>query len=146
MGKHPESTLSLPRSIGPTTEGTSQSSLVPREGRLGLPSLTEYPTVLASLGLLAEPLDHLPPVLGLGPLAALTAAVQGNYGGPHPEFLAAMAVMLFAVECGVGQHSVPDHSQGCLDHDRTQLRGIVGRAGGDRGPSEEVAFRIAGDG
>jgi hypothetical protein len=119
---------------------------VPGEGGLHLPSLAEHPTVPAAFGLLAEPFDHLPPVLGLGPLAAVPPTIQGDHGGPNPEVFAARSVVVFTVERGVSQHPIPGHGQGRLDHDRTQLRGVVGRAGGDGGPGEEVALRIAGDG
>lgn len=119
---------------------------MPGEGGLGLPPLAEHPAVPTPPGLLAEPLDHLPPVRGLGPLAAVPPAIQGDHGGPHPEVFAAVPVVLLAVERGVGQHPIPGDGQGRLSHDRTQLRGIVGRAGGDGGPGEEVARGVARDG
>lgn len=146
MGQHPESALAFACGIGPTTEGTPESPLVPGEGGLDLPPLTEHPTVPTPLGLLAEALDHLPSVLGLGPLAAVPPAVQGDHGGPNPEVFAARSVVLFTVERGVGQHPIPGHGQGCLDHDRTQLWRVVGRAGGNGGPGEEVTLRVASDG
>ena len=55
-------------------------------------------------------------------------------------------MVLFTVERGVGQHPVPGDGQGRLGQDRAQLGGIVGRAGGDGGPGEEVALGIARDG
>jgi len=119
---------------------------VPGEGGLRLPPLSEHPPVPAPLGLLAEPLDHLPPIPGLGPLAPVPPAIQWDHGGPHPEVFAAIPVMVLTVERGVGQHPVPGDGQGRLGHDRTQLWGVVGRAGGDGGPGEEVALGIAGDG
>lgn len=119
---------------------------MPREGGLHLPSLAEHPAVAAAFGLLAEPLDHLPPVPSLGPLAAMPPGIQRDYGGPDPEAFAAIAVMTFTIERGVGQHPIPGDGQRGLGHDRAQLRGIVGRAGGHGGPGEEVAPRIAGDG
>lgn len=119
---------------------------MPAERGLRLPSLAEHPPVPAPLGLLAEPFDHLPPVPGLGPLAPVPPAVQRDHGGPHPEVFAAVPVVVLAVERGVGEHPVPGDAQGRLSHDRTQLRGVVGRPGGDRGPGEEVALGIARDG
>ena len=66
----------------------------------------------------------------LGPLPALPAAVERDDGGPDPEVLPAVPVVLLAVERGVGQHPVPGDDQGRLGHDRAELRGVVGRAGG----------------
>lgn len=119
---------------------------MPGEGGLGLPPLAEHATVLAALGLLAEPLDHLPPVPGLGPLAPVPPAIQRDHGGPHPEVFAAVPVVLFTVERGIGQHPVPGDGQGRLGHDRAQLRRVVGRTRGNGGPGEEMAVGIAGDG
>jgi hypothetical protein len=146
MGQHPEAALPLAGRIGPPAEGTPEPPLVPAERGLGLPPLAVHPPVPAPLRLLAEPLDHLPPVLGLGPLAAPVAAVERDDGGPHPEVLPAVPVVLLGIERGVGQHPVPGDGQRRLGHDGLELRGVVGRAGRDAGPGEEVAVRIDGDG
>jgi hypothetical protein len=55
-------------------------------------------------------------------------------------------VVVLAVERGIGQHSIPGHGQRGLEHDRAELRRVVGWAGGDRGPGEEVTVGVAGDG
>jgi hypothetical protein len=145
MGQNPEPALPLTGGIGPATQGTPEPPLVPAEGRLGLPPLAVHPPVPAPLRLLPEPLDHLPPVLGPGPLAALPPAVQRDHRGAHAEAFPAVAVVGLAVEGGIGQDPVPGHDQGRLGHHRSQLRGVVGRAGGDGGPGEEVAGGVAGD-
>lgn len=99
-----------------------------------------------SLRLLPEPLDHLPSELGLRPLPALTAAVERDDGGPHPEFRPGVPVVLLGIERGVRQDPVPGRHQRGLGHDRAELRGVVGRAGGDGRPGEEVAGSVTRDG
>lgn len=146
MGQHPKLTLALSCLMRPAPEGTAEPPLVPAESGFGLPAVAVDPPVSAPLRLLAEPLDHLPPVHGRGPLPAPAAAVQGDDGGPHPEILPGVAVVALGIEGGVGQHPVPSDGQGRLGHRRSELRGVVGRAGGDPRPGEEVAPGIHGDG
>jgi len=119
---------------------------VPREGRFGLPPLAVHPAVARALRLLLEPPDHLPAELGLGPLPASAPAVQWDHGGPHPEVLPAVPVVFLGVERGVGQHPVPGDDQRRLGQGRAELRGVVGRAGGDGRTGEEVAASVARDG
>ena len=145
MGEDAEAALPLAGRIRPTAQRAAEPPLVPREGGLGLPPLAVHPGVPAALGLLAEPPDHLPPVAGLRPLPAPVAAVERDDGGPHPEVLPGVAVVLLGIERGVGQHPVPGDGQGRLVQDGGELGGIVGRAGGDGGPGEEVAAGLDGD-
>src|SRR5689334_5384227 len=107
VSEYAEPALPLPGRVGPPAERTPEPPLVPGEGRFGLPPLAVHPAVPAALRLLAEPLDHLPSVLGLGPLPAPAAAVQRDDRGPHPEVLPAVPVVPLGVERGVGQHPVP---------------------------------------
>jgi hypothetical protein len=146
MGQHPKLALPLSGFIGSGTEGAPESPLVPAEGGFGLPPLAVHPPVTTALRLLAEPLDHLPAVRGLRPLPASAPAVQGDDGGPDPEFLPGVGVVGLGVERRVGQHSVPGDHQRRLGHDRGELRGVVGRAGADTRPGEEVGLGIDGDG
>lgn len=146
MSQDTKLALPLPGRIRPGTEGTAQPPLVPAEGGFGLPPLAVHPLVPAPLGLLAEPLDHLPPICGFRPLPALPARVERDHGGPDIEFLPGIPVVILGIERGVGQHPVPGDDQGRLGQDRGELRGVVGRAGGDRRPGEEVAPGVAGDG
>jgi hypothetical protein len=55
-------------------------------------------------------------------------------------------VVGLAVERSVGEHPIPVDGQGGLGHDRAELGGVVGRAGGHGGPGQEVAVGITGDG
>ncbi len=146
MSEDPETTLLLAGGIGPAPERTPQPAFVPAERGFRLPPLAIHPAVAGTPRLLPEPLDHLPSVLGLGPLPALPATVQRDDGRPDPEILAAVPVVGFAVERRIGQNPVPGDDQGCLGHRRAELRGIVTRAGGDSGPGEEVTGGIAGNG
>src|SRR6188508_1746427 len=99
--------FTLPSGLRPAPEGTAEPTLVPAERRFRLPPLAIHPLVPAPPPLLAEPLDHLPPVRRLRPLPAAAAAVQRDHRGPDPEVLPAVPVVLLAVERGIGQHPVP---------------------------------------
>jgi hypothetical protein len=145
VSQDPEVTLPLSGGIRSAAEGTPEPPLVPAERGLGLPPLAVHPAVARPPRLLPEPLDHLPPVRGLGPLPAPPAAVERDHGGPHPEVLPAVPVVGLAVERRVGQDPVPGDGQGRLGHRRAELRGVVGRAGADGRPGEEVAGGVAGD-
>jgi hypothetical protein len=57
--------------------------------------------VPAPLGLLPEPLHHLPPVRRLEPLPALPAGVDRDDRGPRPEVLPRAPVVFLGVERGV---------------------------------------------
>src|SRR4051812_41066102 len=87
VGQDPEPALSRSGRVRPGTEGAPEPPLVPAERGLRLPPLAVHPAVPAPLRLLAEPLDHLPPIPGLRPLPAPPAAVQRDDGRPDAEFL-----------------------------------------------------------
>src|SRR5262245_14481562 len=146
VGEYPELTLPFPGLLRPGPEGTPEPPLVPAERGLRLPPLAVDPAVPAARGLLAEALDHLPPVLRLGPLPAAAAAVQGDHGGPYPEILPGIPMVVLGIERGVGQDPGPRENEGRLGHDRAELGGVVTRAGGDGGPGQEVALGVARDG
>ena len=93
VGQHPEVALPLPGRLGSPDEGTSKPSLVSGEGGLHLPPLAVHPEVPAPFGFLPKPLDHLPPVRSLGPLAAMPAAFQGDHSGPHAEVVPVVPVV-----------------------------------------------------
>src|SRR4051812_13896376 len=97
VGQDPKPTLPLSGLIRPGTEGTPEPPLVPAEGGLRLPPLAVHPAVARPPRLLPEPLDHLPAVRGLRPLPAPVAAVQRDDGGPHPEVLPAVPVVLLGI-------------------------------------------------
>src|SRR5262249_39428411 len=64
-----------------------EPALVPAERRFHLPPLPIHAAVAGPARLLAEPLDHLPPVLRLGPFPAAPTAGpggRGGAGGPAP--------------------------------------------------------------
>ena len=146
MRQYPEVAFAFSRSVRTAAQRTAQPTFVTRERRFRLPPLTEHPLVTRALRLLAKSLHHLPSIVGLGPLAALAPTVQRNHRRPDLQVLAAIPVVSFAVERRIGQHAVPVHSQGRLGQDRTQLRRIVGRTGGHRGPGDEVTGGIDRDG
>lgn len=146
MGENPEVALPLAARIGLAPECAPESPLVPGEGGLGLPPLAVHPLVPTAPRFRPEPLDHLTPVAGLRPRPALTASVQRDDGGPHPEVLTGVPVVLLGIERGVGQDAVPGDDPGRLGQDGGELRGIVGRAGRDPRPGDEVARGIDRDG
>ena len=146
MGQHPEVALPFPGRPGAPAEGTPEPPLVPAEGGLHGPPLSVHPPVPAPLGLLPEPLHHRPPVGGLGPLPAPPPGVERDHRGPHPEFRPGVGVVGLGIVGGVGQHPIPGEGQGRPGQGRAELGGVVGRAGGDGRPGEEVAPGIAGDG
>src|SRR4051812_32109816 len=100
VGQYPKLALPLPGRIRPGTEGAAESPLVPAEGGFGLPPLAVHPLVSAALGLLAESLDHLPPVRGFRPLPAPPAGVDRDDGGPDAQILAAVPVVVLGIERG----------------------------------------------
>jgi hypothetical protein len=146
MCQHAEIAFTFSRSVRTAGQRTPQPTLVTGKRRLRLPTLTEHPTVTRTLRLIAKPLHHLSSIACLGPLAALATTVQRNHGRPDRKVLAAIPMVSLAVESRVSQDAVPVHGQGRLSHDPTQLWRIVGRAGGHRGPGDEVACDVDRDG
>ena len=145
MGQHPEAALPLPAVVGLAVQGTPESPLVPGEGALGLPPLAEHPLVPGAVRLGSEPPGHLTPVLPAR-LPGVAAGVDRDDRRPDAQLLPGVGVVGLAVERGVGQDPVPADGEGRLGQDRSELRGVVGRAGGGGGPGDEVAARIDRDG
>src|SRR2546421_9869635 len=98
MGQHAQVTLALAGRSGPGPQRRAEQALVPGEGALRLPALPVDAPVSAPLGLLAEPLHHLPAVARLGPLPPPVATVQRDHGGADAPLFAAAAGALLAVE------------------------------------------------
>ena len=146
MSEHTEVAFAFARLVRLPSQRRTQNPLVSGEDALRLPSLPVDSLMLASFGLLAEPLHHLPPVATLGPLPPLTAAVDGDDRGADAFVLAAVAVVLLTVEGRVRQHTVVADNQRRLRHRRAELRRVVGRSKADRGRREDMALRIAGHG
>jgi hypothetical protein len=119
---------------------------VPREGALHLPVLPVDPTLPAPAPPGAEALDHLTPVARLRPLPPPDPPVQWDDRRADARVLTGQAVVLLAVEGGVGQHTGPVHPQRCLGHGRAELWRVVGRADADGGGGEEMAGHVAGGG
>jgi len=115
----------------------TQQAFVTRESAFGLPAL-------AILAAVKTPL-HLPPILGLGPLAALAAAVDGDDGRANSQFLAAEAVVGFTIKGGVAQDPVPGNEQRGLLHGGSKLGRIVAGPGADGGRSQEMAAGVTDD-
>jgi hypothetical protein len=55
-------------------------------------------------------------------------------------------VVFLGVERGIRQHPVPEDQQGRQQQDRNELRGVVGRPGGDEGRGNEVRVGVEGGG
>jgi hypothetical protein len=146
VSKHAEVALALPGLLGLAPQGRTQQPLVPGEGALRLPALPVDPAVPTATRLLAEALDHLPPIARLRPLAAPVPAVERDDRGADAELLPGQAVVRLAVKGGVAQHAVPADNQRRLLQDRAELRGIVTGSDRDGGPGEEVAARVTSDG
>jgi len=145
VSQHAEVALTLAAVVGAPVNRATEPALVTGEGALDLPPLSEHATGAASLGLRAEPPGHLAAVFPVGG-HIVAAGVNRDDGGSDAQLLAGEPVMGFGVEGRIGQHSVPGQAQGRQEQDRGELRGIVGRPGGDRGPGEEVGVRVGRDG
>src|SRR6516165_1060596 len=111
VGQYAEVALALAGGLRATPEGTPQPAFVPTERGFRLPPLPIDAVVAGPAPLLAEALDHLPPVLGLRPFPAAPTTVQRDYRGADAQVLAAVAVMGFAVEGGVCQDPIPGDDQ-----------------------------------
>ena len=146
MCEHTKVAFAFARLFRLAPQRRTQNALVAGEDALRLPPLPVHALMLAALGLLAEPLHHLPPVATLGPLPPLTAAVEGDDRGADALVLATVAVVLLAVEGRVRQHTVVADNQRRLRHRRTELGRVVGRSKADGGRREEMASRVAGHG
>ena len=85
MRENPEQTFALAGCVGVAPQGRPQEPLVPAEHALRLPPLPVHPPVPAAAGLLAEPPDHLPAVLGLRPPPAGAAAALSATRGCTPR-------------------------------------------------------------
>jgi hypothetical protein len=90
----------------PGAQCVAEQSLVPGEPALDLPPLAVHPLVTAVPRLLAEPPDHLRAVLGLGLLAAVTAAAQRDHRRAHAQVLTRPGVVSLGVVARVGQEGV----------------------------------------
>ena len=146
MSEYPEKPFSTAGAIRPPAQRTSQPPLVPGERRFHLPALTVHPTMARPLRLLPEPLHHLAAILGLGPFPPLTATVEGNHGRADAQAFPSIAVVVFGIQGGIGEHPIPGHRENRLGQDGTELGGIVGWPRGDGGSGEEVTAGVAGDG
>jgi hypothetical protein len=146
VSEHTEIAFAFARLVRLSTQRRTQNSLMSGEDALRLPPLPVDALMFAALGLLAESLHHLPPVATLGPLPPLTAAVDGDDRGADAFVLAAVAVVLLAVEGRVRQHTVVADNQRRLRHRRAELGRVVGRSKTDGGRREEMASRVAGHG
>jgi hypothetical protein len=90
--------------VGPHSgaQCVAEQAFVPGEPALDLPPLTVYPLVTAVPRLLAEPPDHLRPVLGLGTLAAVTATAQRDHRRTHAQNIASPGVVILGIVACVG--------------------------------------------
>jgi len=145
MGEHAKVAFLLAGRVRAGPQRGAQQALVPAEGALHLPALAVDPAVPRPAALLAEALDHLPAVLGPGPLAALAAAVDRDDRGADVPVLAAQPVVVLGVVGGVGQHPVPAGVPGGLVDNVGEQRRLVGRADADLGSGQQVTLDVAGD-
>jgi hypothetical protein len=122
----------------------AEPAFVPAEGALDLPPLAEHTLVPVAILAWAEVTGHLGTILPAR-FALVAAWVDRDHARADTQALAREPVVGFGIERGIGQHPVPGQAQGRQEQDRRKLRGIVGRAGGDRGPGEEVGMRIGRD-
>jgi hypothetical protein len=145
VGQHAEVALTRTAVVGTPGHGAAEPALVSAERALDLPPLAEHALVPGARRPGPESAGHLgtiPPAR----LALMTARVNRDHAGPDAEHLTREPVVGFGVERGIGQHPVPGQTQRRQEQDRRELWGIVGRAGGHRGPSEEVGMGVGRDG
>lgn len=145
MSQYAEEALALATVVGAPGDGAAEPALVPGKGALGLPPLAEHPLVPVALGAGAEVPGHLGPVLAAR-FAIMAARVDRDYRRADAQLLPRLSVVRLGVERGVRQHPVPKDQQGRQEQDRGELRGVVGRAGGDGGTGDEVRMRVEGGG
>ena len=77
MSEHAEVAFPLAGCVRLAPQRRAQQPLVPRERAFRLPALPVDPLMPAPLRLLAEALDHLPPVARLGPLPPRFRRLRG---------------------------------------------------------------------
>jgi hypothetical protein len=116
---------------------------VTAEGALRLrPLAVDAPVPVAFLAW-AEVPGHLGAVLPAR-RALVAAVVDRDDRRAGAQILPRQSVVLLGVECGVGQHAVPEDQKRRQEQDRGELRGVVGRAGGDEGRGDEVRVGVEG--
>lgn len=145
MCEHAQEALALATGVGAPVNGAAEAPLVSGERALHLPPLTEHPRVPVALGPRAEVPRHLRPVRAAR-CALVTPRVDRDHRRADAQLFAGQAVVGFGIERGVGEHAVPRDAQGGQQQDRCELWGVVGGAGGDGGPGDEVRAGVAGDG
>jgi hypothetical protein len=145
VGHHAEVALAHTGFVGPTEQGAAEPALVSAESTLGLPPLAEHPLVPVTFLARAEVPGHLTAVPAMR-RCVVAARVDRDHRRADPQILPRLSVVNFGVECGVRQHPVPNDQQGRQEQDRGELRGVVGRAGGDGGPGDEVRVGVDGGG
>lgn len=113
-----------------------QASLVPGEGALDLPALTECA--------LRETFLHFAPVATGRPFAR-PARLQRDDRVRDAQGFAAKQMIRLAVVGGVCHHAAPVHQRIGLAHDRSKLRRVVGRADSNARRRPKVALPVAQD-
>ena len=110
MCEHTEEALACAAVVGAAEQGAAESAFVPAEGALGLPPLAVHPLVPAPLLAGAEVTGHLGTIRPVR-RAFVPAGVDRNHTGPDPQTHPCEPVVLFGIECGIGQHPVPGDAQ-----------------------------------
>lgn len=145
MGQHAEEAFAHARLFGSRGDGAAEPSLVSGKGALDLPPLAEHPLVPVALRAGSEVTGHLRPVLPAR-RAVVAARVDRDHRGADAEVLPCEPVVCLGIERGVSQHPVPGDAQSGQQQHGCKLGRIVGRAGGDGGPGDEVGVGIDGGG
>jgi len=135
VGEDSEEQLAAAGRVGPCRERGSQTPLVPGEDALDLPALPVATT--------REATEEATTVAPAGRASGCVAGVDRDGREGDPEVLAAEAVVVLAVEGGVGQHPSQRDTACSLPHDGRELGRVVGRAEGDRGTGDQVGGVVA---
>ena len=116
-------------------EGGAEDTFGLGESAFDMPSLTIDAT--------KETRVHLSSILGFGLGGVAAARVKGNDGGADAKLFATWAVIMFAVERGIGQQAIKGNVLGGLSHRFGQLGRVLTRSPGDADPGKKVGIDMA---
>lgn len=137
MGEDPQEEFPGAGGVGARGERGAQAPLVLGEYALDLPALA-----VAAAG---ESMEEATAISALGSLSCEAPRIDRDSRERDAEVVATEAVVVLAVEGGVGEDAGQLDAPHGPSHNRRQLRRVVGRSPGDRGRGDEVSRIVAAD-